>query len=207
MKLFFSFNHNTIEEALKVAQQTEQWCDAFRIGPVLIFHYGIEIIAEFRKQFPQKMIIAESRIIDHEEEIVSLAARAGSDWISVLADAPQSIIRAACVTAHAARTKVIINLPGANSFGQLVLEAASMGADALVFNFVPNCESSDTFFDRWEMVRGNTKLPVYIATAINRDNIQTLLKLEPSGIIVGGAVTEAKNPEQEAQFFHKLVKS
>lgn len=206
MELHFSFNNSTIEAALAIAEETAEFCDAFRIGPVLLMHYGIESIRAFRAKFPQKTLFIETRIIDHEKELVSLAASVGGDWVTVLADAHQPIIRATTTHARSAGVKVMLDLAGISSFGQRVLEATAMGIQALMFHYIPDLESTDVFADRWEMARGNTSLPIYISTAITRENVRTMTKLAPAGIIVGGAVTEADDPAEEARFFNGVIK-
>lgn len=206
MELFISFNNLELEQALAIGNRVQNYADAFRIGTVLITHYGTSAIAAFRKQFPRKTLICDIKIADHEQELVKLTTQVGADWITVLADTNPSIIRIACMHAHAAGAKVMLDMVGASS-GQRALEANSLGVDALLFHRIANGEINDTFLDRWDMVRGNTKLPVYISTALNRENIGEMLKLDPTGIILGGAITEAPDPEQEANYFFKLVRS
>ena len=38
------------------------------------------------------------------------------------------------------------------------------------------------------MIQGNTKLPIFMASHISRDNVGEVLGLNPSGIILGSAV-------------------
>jgi 3-keto-L-gulonate-6-phosphate decarboxylase len=57
------------------------------------------------------------------------------------------------------------------------------------------------------MVHGNTPLPIFISTAVNRDTIQHVLAMAPSGIVIGKAITNASSPKEEAAFFRTLLPS
>ena len=61
------------------------------------------------------------------------------------------------------------------------------------------------FLDKWELIRGNTDLPIFISTRIKRDNIADIIGVNPDGIILGRTITEAENPKEEAQFFYEVI--
>ena len=204
MKLHISFNLMKLEQACTIAQEVEEFCDAFEIGPVLLAHYGVQAITTFRKQFPEKTLICDTNIAEFEKEIVALTAQAGGDWITVLAGAGTNTIHNSCISAHNAGKKVMIDLIDAPAAGQISVDAKSFGADALI---VHNTETNPyAFLDRWDMVKGNTTLPVFIGTHITRDSIQEMVNLDPAVIIIGNAITEAKQPAQEAKYFYDIVR-
>jgi 3-keto-L-gulonate-6-phosphate decarboxylase len=99
----------------------------------------------------------------------------------------------------------MLNLVDASSLGQIALEAKSLGVDALVFHKPLESTTEMEFLEDWEMVRGNTDLPIYVSGPINRDNIHQVLQLSPDGIIIENAIIHAENPAEEAEYFHKLI--
>ena len=204
MKLHISFNVMDLTQAVDVASQTEDLCDAFEVGPILLMKYGTQAIHEFRKKFPQKIIICDTNIAEFETEIVSIASQAGGDWVTVLAGAGANTIHNTCVSAHNLGKKVMVDFIDAATAGQIAVDAKSLGADALV---VHNTTSSPyTLLDNWDMVKGNTTLPVFICTHVNRNNINELIRLDPAGISIGHAITIANDPRAEAQFFYDIIR-
>ena len=193
-----------LDQTCSLAEQVEKFCDGFEIGPVLIAHYGMQALHTLRKKFPEKVIIADTNIAEFEKEIVALAAQAGADWVSVLAGAGNNVIHNSCMSAHHAGKKVIIDLIDMPSAGQISVDAKALGGDALI---VHNTEKNPyAFLDHWDMVKGNTKLPVFIGTHITRASIHEMMHLDPAGIVIGDAITHAEQPHEEARYFYDSIR-
>ena len=205
MILYISFNDLDLPKALATAQQVEPYCHGFKIGPVLLMRYGIQAIVQFRTAFPNKKIICDAQIIDHEKELVSLVNQVNGNAVTVLAEAYPTAIRHACLLANQKNIEVMLDLAGSSLFGQRILEAKTLGVNTIIMRYFGETETMDLFLDRWDMVYGNTQLPVFIATAITRESIGPMLSLNPAGFIVGGAITESANPAAEATYFYRLL--
>ncbi len=205
MQLFISLNHQDLNDALACAKKVEPFCQAFRIGPVLLAHYGLKALKAFRENFPQKPLISDTKILDHEKEMITLIAPTGCTWITALAAAHPRIIRATCIHAKEAGIKVMLDLLGPQNMGQQAVDAQSLGVSALVFHCIAENDEIDLLLDRWDLARSNTSLPIYASTGITRATIAQVLKLNPDGIILGGAITESPDPAAEAAYFAKLI--
>lgn len=206
MKLHISFNLTNLQEALTTAKDVEDFCDAFEIGPVTLMQNGMQAIKEFRTTFPQKTIICDCNITEFEKEIVALASQAGCDWVTALAGAGTNTIHNTCTSAHNAGKKVMVDFIDVSSAGQIAADAKAFGVDALV---VHNSNDANPYalLDRWDMIKGNTTLPVFIGTNITRVNLDQLIKLDPAGLIIGRAITFAENPREEAAYFYNIIKN
>lgn len=206
MKLFISFNLLDLEKALSIADNVHNYCDAFEIGPVLLASYGAHAIQKFRQQFPEKALVADTNIAEFEKEYVEIAVNAGADWVTVLAGTSTNTIHNTCSAAHSSGKKVLLDLVDTLSGGQSAVDAKSLGIDALI---VHNIESNNPYalIDRWDMVRGNTTLPVFICNYVDRNNIGELIKLDPAGIIIGRSITHVENPREEAEHFFNIIKN
>lgn len=205
MKLCISFNLLDLDKAVAMGHDVYEYCDAFEIGSVILAQYGAHAIQQFRKEFPQKTLMADTNIAEFEKEHVTIAVNAGSDWVSVLAGTSNNTIHNTCSSAHNAGKKVALDLLDALSAGQSAVDAKSFGVDALIMH---NTESNNPYalIDRWDLVRGNTTLPIFICNYVDRNNINDLIKLDPMGIIIGRAITHAENPIEEARYFYNLIK-
>lgn len=205
MKFQVSFDIIDLEKSIAIAKEIESYVDIIEVGTLLIYKYGEDAIKNFKQNFPQKTILADAKIIDQSKDAVSILAQAGADWITVLAGSPKNVIHTACLVAHEFGKKVMLDLLDASSIGQSALEAKSLGADALLFH-KPNSEDFQAiFYERWEMVKGNTQVPIFITSNISKDNIAEILSIGASGIIISKAITSANNPKEEALYFSNII--
>lgn len=205
MKLHVAFDITDLDQALTIASTIADNADILEVGSLLIYKYGDRAVTAFKEAFPHKVIFADAKIIDRGKEAAILFAQAGSDWISVMAGTSKNVIHSVCTIAHEQGKKVMLDLLDASSLGQSALEAKSIGVDALLFHKPTDDDTQLTFLDRWEMVRGNTQLPVYIAAPITRENVQELIALNPAALVIGKAITHAENPAEECAYFRKLI--
>lgn len=196
MKLQVSFDGTDLDKALELAQQIASECDYFEVGSVLLYTHGIHALKQFRKVFPNAILVADAKIVDQAKDAVNLFAKAGADWITVMGGTSKEIIHSACTAAHALDKKIMIDLLDAGSQGQSALEAKSLGADALLYHKSIEDNDGPIFIDRWNMVQQNTTLPIFIAGKINPENIALFKEAQPHGIIVGSFVTQAQDPLQ-----------
>ncbi|MCL4229214.1 orotidine 5'-phosphate decarboxylase [Candidatus Dependentiae bacterium] len=205
MKLQISFDLSDLEKAVAIAQEVADYAHIIEIGTILIHKYGAKSVEAFRQALPNKTLLADTKIADRGAESAAIFAQAGADWITVMAGTSNEVIHTACNAAHKANLKVMLDLIDGCSLGQSAMEAKNLGVNALLFHQPHDQQEVPVMLDRWEMVRGNTNLPIFISAKIKRENVQKILAFKPDGIIVGKAVCEADNPREEAQFFYDLV--
>jgi 3-hexulose-6-phosphate synthase len=205
MKLQISFDLIDLEKAIAIASEVAQYADIIEVGTILIYHYGVLAIRRFKEVFPDKIILADTKIVDRGKEITELFVDAGADWITVMAGTSAYVIHATTTAAHSLNVKVMLDLIDSNSIGQSALEAKNLGADALLFHQPYSETESLLFLDKWDMIKGNSNLPIFVSAKINRNNIDQIAALRPDGIIVGLSITDAQDSAQEAQYFAELV--
>jgi len=204
MKLQISFDLTDLDKALSIATQVADYVDVFEVGTLLIFKHGTKAIESFQQEFSQKIILADTKIADRGKDTINLIAGAGADWMTVLAGTSNDVIHSVCTAAQEIKKKVMVDLIDAKTLGQSALEAKNLGASALLFHQPHDEKESRTFLDNWEMVRGNTQLPIYVSGKIKRDTVDQFIVLRPAGLVIGKSIIEAQNPREEAQFFYEL---
>ena len=204
MKLQVSFDLTNLDKAIEIATKIGNFADVFEIGTILIYKHGINALEKFRETFPQKTLLADTKIVDRGKEIVPELAKTGIDWITVMAGTTPNVIHATCTEAKNNNLKVMLDLLDSSSPGQSAMEAKNLGADALLFHEPYDEQESTIFLDKWDMVKGNTSLPIFVSAKIKRETIEEIIKLHPHGLVIGKSITEAANPAAEAQFFYEL---
>jgi 3-hexulose-6-phosphate synthase len=204
MKLQVAFDMLDLEKALSIAADFQHNIDIIEIGSLLIYKFGETAIKQFRERFPQKTILVDMKIADRGKEAARIGLNAGADWVTVLAGTSKNVIHTVCSTAHDMGKKVMLDLLDASSLGQSALESQSLGVDALLFHRPADESSPMISLEQWDIVKGNTKLPVFIAAHITRDNVHTVLELKPGGIVI--SVGEKETDFDDILFLSKLMK-
>lgn len=204
MKLQISFDMPDLEKAIAVASLVSPYADILEVGTLLIYHHGIKAVERFKQAFPKKIIFADCKIADRGREAVTLFSQAGADWVTIMAGTGKDVMHAGCLTADKYNVKVMLDLIDATSIGQSALEAKNLGASALLFHQPYDEQESLTFLDKWDMVKENTNLPIFVSAKIRRETIEEVLTIKPDGLIIGKAIVEAENPAAEAQYFYDL---
>lgn len=205
MKLQISFDLIDLDKAIAIGSEVAQYADIIEVGTILIYHHGIAAVRRFKETFPDKTILADTKIVDRGKEVAELFAEAGADWITVMAGTSHHVIHATTTAAHNANIKVMLDLIDSNTVGQSALEAKTLGADALLFHQPYSDTESLVFLDKWDMIKGNTSLPIFVSAKIDRDNVDKIVALRPDVVIVGLSITDAEHNAQEAQYFADLV--
>ena len=202
MKLQISFDFPALDRALGVATVVEPYCDQLEIGSLLLYSTGTAALTAFRKQFPTKVLVADAKIIDRSAEIIEVLARAGADWVTIMGGTNKHVLYTAARAAQQHNVKLMIDLIDAASPGQIAMDAQAIGAHAIILHKPHDETDATTFLDQWDLVRGNTKLPLFIAASITRESLDPIRSLKPDGVIIGHAITSAHDPAQEADFFY-----
>lgn len=205
MKLQISFDLIDLDKAVTIGSEVAQYADIIEVGTILIYHYGVSAVKRFKEAFPDKIILADTKIVDRGKEVTELFVEAGADWITVMAGTSAHVIHATTTAAHNANIKVMLDLIDSDSVGQSALEAKNLGVDALLFHQPYSETESLMFLDKWDMIKGNSSLPIFVSAKIDRENVDKIVSLQPDGIIVGLTITEAENSAQEAHYFAELV--
>lgn len=204
MKFQVSFDIIDLEKSIAIAKEIENYVDILEVGTLLIYKYGDEAVRSFKDTFPQKTILADTKIADQSRDATSIFAQAGADWITVLAGSPRNVIHTACLVAHEFNKKIMLDLSDASSIGQSALEAKSLGVDALLFH-KPSEQPQAIFYEHWEMVKGNTQLPIFITSNVSKENIAEILSIGANGIIISKAITNSNNPLEETIYFSNVI--
>lgn len=207
MKLQIAFDSADLEKSIETAVKVANYADIIEVGSLLIYKYGIKAVETFRHNLPQKTILADTKIIDRGKDAANLILNSGADWVTVMAGTSKDVIHSACTEAHNLNKKVMLDLIDAASPGQSALDAKSLGVDAIVFHQAYDETQPFLFLDKWEMVRGNTQLPIFISAKIKRETFDDIEGIKADGIIIGKAITNSDDPVKEAKYFYDLCYS
>ncbi len=112
MKLQVSFDYTDIDKAIEIAKKVEPYVDIFEIGSLLIYAHGSGAIEKFREAFPDKTLLADSKIVDRGKSAANIFLNAGADWITVMAGTSDQAIASVAQAAHKHGAALRMILPG-----------------------------------------------------------------------------------------------
>lgn len=206
MKIHIVLDYLDYEKNYEIAHILKNEVDAFVVSNILLVRYGIEVLEKLRKEIPEKIVYVDTKIVDRPRELVGLFSQYGADWVSVMAGARQEITHAAASKAHDVGKKIILDLLDTQHPGQEALQAASLGIDAILFTAVSKNGEDPHFVEQWQMVQGNTELPVYFACNATTDMIPVLQEIQPAVVVIGKTITDAFDPLQALKGLKESLK-
>ena len=207
MILQVSFDIADLAKALEIAEKIKDYCDVLEVGNLLLQANGIKAIEEFQKHIPNKPLFVDSKIIEKGSETAELLINSGADWISIMAGTNPNIIRVAAEQAHSMKKKVMLDISDSFAQEQSALEDENLGADAIMIHENYNENNPVAFMEKWALITGNTKLPVFIEARITKKTSNAIFNLKPAGIIIGKAIVQAEDPVEQTMYFYNLCKS
>ena len=191
MKLQLALDLLDIDKALEIAQQVEEYIDIIELGtPLLKEESTEEAVKTMNSAFPKKIILADLKTMDTGKLESSLAFKAGADITTVCAGAKDSTIKAAIKQAKKSKKKVMVDLIGAENILKRAKEVAKLKPDYLcVHTGIDEQHLGKKPLKDFKEISSVVKTKLAIAGGINLRSIRKVIKLKPSIIIVGEAIT------------------
>ncbi|MBM4274098.1 MAG: bifunctional hexulose-6-phosphate synthase/ribonuclease regulator [Deltaproteobacteria bacterium] len=185
-----------LHRALNVAElAVPAGVDWIEAGTPLIKSEGLDAVRELKRLFPGKPIVADMKIMDAGRIEVEAAAKAGATLIDVLGTASDATIEE-CIQAgknYGARIVVdLIAVPDPVARAQRVEE---LGADYISVHVAidEQMRGLDPFATLLAVAQA-VHIPVGVAGGINSETAAAAVAHGAAYVIVGGAITKAKDP-------------
>ncbi len=201
-----------LQQAIRAAREAAaggiEWLEA---GTPLIKSEGLDAVRALRREFPSVTIIADMKIMDAGRVETECAAKAGADVVHVLGVASDSTI-AECVEAarrYDARICVdLVGLPGHEAMARRAKEVEAMGAAAVCVHTPIDLQMRGGLpFDDLRAVAAEVNIPVAVAGGINSETAPRAVESGASIVIVGGAITKARDAKAATEAILEAVRT
>ncbi len=207
MKLQLAIDVLTSEEALVLAQKTQKYIDIIEIGTPLIKHEGIRLVKLMKALFPEKTLLVDLKTMDVGEYEADFCFEAGADIVTVLGAADINTIKGAIKSAKRHGKKVLVDMINVADKVALAKEVKKLGADYVgIHSGIDQQNAGQSPLEDLKSVSKKVKIPLVVAGGINLDTIDKIKAQKPAVIVVGGAITGAKNPKKAAEAIAKKIK-
>ncbi|MDI6639968.1 MAG: bifunctional 5,6,7,8-tetrahydromethanopterin hydro-lyase/3-hexulose-6-phosphate synthase [Methanocellales archaeon] len=177
-------------------------------GTPLIKRYGLDIVKKMRETRPDAFIVADLKTLDVGHLETRLAADVTADAVVISGLAPLVTIEKAIKEARKTGIYSIIDMLNVGD-PKGVLEQLSVMPDVVELHRAIDVEPKE-MKHAWGDIKGikalSDKMLVAVAGGIRAENAQEAIKAGADIIIVGRAITKAKDIEGMARRFLKLMK-
>lgn|SRR5699024_5572021 len=204
MKLQLALDRLTETECFDIAEQTRRSLDIVEIGTGVIKEYGMAIVRKMRERFPEKWILADMKTCDAGKHEAKQAFDAGADITTVMAFSSASTISDMIGVAREKDKRVMVDLLQVSS-SYTITELNDLGADLMSLHLGKDQQQKGSFqTESFSLVNGHG-VGVAVAGGVNLETLPAIVQEKPDIIIVGSAITRAKNPKQAAADMKQLM--
>jgi len=185
----------------RLLDQTAVHVDIIELGTPLLIRYGIDIISEIKREYPDRKLLADLKIVDAGAMEAGLAFDAGADIVTVLGTAHQATLREACERAKRSGGRIMADLIAAREVDEAVVLARELDLSGLDYICVHTAFDNQGQSDSERTLEGLGRVGAVVERAgravaggLNPRMIERLVPYEPDIVVVGGYVTGNADP-------------
>jgi 3-hexulose-6-phosphate synthase/6-phospho-3-hexuloisomerase len=196
-----------LDRALLIADMAikggADWVEA---GTPLIKSEGMEAIRKIKERYPKKTIIADMKTMDTGAFETEMASKAGADIVCLLAVADNTTIKDALKSSRKYGTKIMMDLIGVQNKIERSKELEKFGVDYICIHVgIDEQMTGKNPIKILNEVAQSTSIPVAVAGGINSETAADVVKAGASIIIVGGAITKAKDVKKATEQIKRAI--
>ncbi len=178
-----------IQAAREAVEGGAQWVEA---GTPLIKSEGLEAVRELKRNFKDKRIVADMKVMDTGGFEVEIAAKAGADIVTVLGASDDGTIAEAVRAGEKYGVEVMVDLLAVPDMPARAVRARELGASMVCLHVGIDQQMKGE--DPFEILRdlvARSPLPVAVAGGINSETAAKAVSAGAQVVIVGGAITKS----------------
>ncbi len=190
----------TLEQSVTVLDLVAPSVDIIELGTPLLYREGIHVAAEIRKLFPNVTLLADLKIMDAGEEEANIAFDAGCKYVTVLGVTQDRTIQGVVAAAKHHGGEVVVDMMQVADVVERGHHLLALGCDYLCVHTAFDQQEIETPLATLRRLRkGLTDAPLAVAGGVGLPTIDSILALNPSIVVVGGAITRAADPAAVTQ--------
>ena len=195
--------HRALAIASDSVKGGADWLEA---GTPLIKSEGMEVVRKLKDMFPKKTLVADMKTMDTGAFETEMAAKAGADVVCILAASGDSTVIDALKSAHKYGTKIMADLIGIEDKVKRAKELEKLGVDYLCMHVgIDEQMIGKKPVEILSSVVKNTDIPLAVAGGINSETASDVVRAGASIVIVGGAITKAKDVTKATEQIKKAM--
>lgn len=209
MKIQLALDRLTIKEAIKIGEQARVYIDWIEVGTSLIKEFGMKSVQELRKAFPEKIIVADVKTFDNARYEFEMCYKAGADVATVMGAAPKISIDTCMKVAQSHGKLVMFDLLNTS---KVRLDQLLEYKDAIFCSHVSKDQQEISgekqSFNKLNLPQcllSGEGRRLALAGGITLEMLPSLGQIRPYVVILGSAITKAKDPADAAKEFKQSI--
>ena len=195
--------HRALQIAKEAVDGGADWVEA---GTPLIKSEGMEVVRKLKQSFPEKTIVADMKTMDTGAVETEMAAKAGADVVCILGASDDETIKDSLRAARKYGTKVMVDLIGVKDKQSRAKEIEKLGADFLCIHVgIDEQMRGKQPINILKTLSNEVKIPIAVAGGLNSETVAEVVEAGANIIIVGGAITKAKNVTEATKIIKKAI--
>ena len=207
IKLQLALDFVDLHRALKVAEAAVpagvDWIEA---GTPLIKSEGLDAVRELKRRFPGKTLVADMKIMDAGRIEVEAAAKAGAQIVDVLGTATDATIKECVAAGKNYGAHIVVDLIAVADPVARARQVEELGADYISVHVAidEQMRGRDPFATLLAVAQA-VRVPVGVAGGINSETAAQAVAHGAAYVIVGGAITKAKDPAEATREIRRAL--
>ena len=192
---------------IKLAKIAQAYVDIIEIGTPCLKVNGLKLVKELKEKFPKKQILVDLKTMDAGFYEAEPFFAAGAAITTVLGTSDLDTIKGVIAVANKYGAKAQVDLINVHDKAACAKAAAAAGAHIIgIHTGIDQQIAGHTpFADLEALLALNLGKLVSVAGGIKPSTVQQVVKAGASIIVVGGAITGAKDPAKAASEIRDLV--
>ncbi|WP_375090282.1 3-hexulose-6-phosphate synthase [Peribacillus sp. RS7] len=201
MKIQLALDRMNMGEAIEMARTVESSIDWIEVGTSLIKEFGTNSIKEMRKHFPDKKIVADMKTMDNAAYEMDLCFQGGADVATVMGAASDVTIQKCLEKALEYNGQIMIDLLNVSDSR---LEQLRIYNQAIFCEHVSK-DSQEIADHAMIHMRNHAGSMSAAAGGITLSSLPVMIRRGVDVLIIGSAITQAKNPAEAARLFKETM--
>ncbi len=195
------------DTTVRLAQAAHRYVDIIEVGTPCLKVNGIKLVEDLKRRFPTKQILVDLKTMDAGYYEAEPFFKAGADITTVAGTADLDTIKGVINVANKYGKCAQVDLINVADKKALAKCAADAGAHIIgVHTGIDQQLAGQTpFGDMAALIAQGLNVKVSVAGGIKQATVQDVVKAGANIIVVGGAITGAKDPGAAAAEIRKLV--
>lgn len=207
MKLQLALDDISLENAIQLVKDVQDYIDIIEIGTPLIYEYGMQAVRTIKEYFAEKEVLADMKIMDAGYFEAEEAFRANADYITVLGVTDNLTIQGCKDAAEKYGKEIVVDMICVSDMEKRIAKLEEIGVHGLAVHTGTDQQTTGHIpLDDLRIMSACRKhVKISVAGGIDASTVQSYIRYNPEVLIVGGGICHMENPVLAAKELYKKI--